>query len=331
GSPSRRPSTRFHLSASTASRRWRWSVSARRTPPRRASTTKSGEDGSRATPVRPLPGRQMDSSNSSSSGRAEGCSESMSSATTPPSWSISGRRCSTTAGRSTTSSTAPSTRQPKARLTSTRPTTDCSAYRRWSPKREGEDLIMRKVILQMMMTIDGFVAGPNDEMDWIDNDPVMGQAHFALARDADAAIIGHTVYRGMAQFWPEAAANLDAPHNEAEFGKLMSDMHKIVVWTKPEDLEWTNCEQLIVTSDDDLVERFTELKNQSGEYLLLYGGVRTAQTFVRHNLVDEYRLDVCPTALAAGKPLFPDRTSVELVSATPYESGAMSVVYRSAG
>ena len=187
---------------------------------------------------------------------------------------------------------------------------------------------MRKVILQMMVTIDGFVAGPNDEIDWIDNDPVMGDAHFSLAEGADAAVIGHSVYQGMAQFWPHAAANPDAPNKEAEFGKLMNEMRKIVVSTKPEDLQWTNCEQLLVTSDHDLVQRFTELKHEPGEYLLLYGGVRTAQTFIRHNLVDEYRLDLCPTALGVGKPLFQERTMLAFVSATPYESGAMTVVYR---
>jgi dihydrofolate reductase len=189
---------------------------------------------------------------------------------------------------------------------------------------------MRNVILQMMITLDGFVAGPNDEMDWIDNDPVMGEAHFALAEGADAAIIGHTVYQGMAQFWPEAAANPDAPNNEAEFGKLMNDMRKIVVSTKPDELTWINCEQLLVRDADDLVEQIRALKSQPGGYLLLYGGARTAQTFVDHGLVDEYRLDVCPTALGSGKAIFAKRTKLEFVDATPYESGAMTVTYRSA-
>lgn len=197
-------------------------------------------------------------------------------------------------------------------------------------ERRACEVAARTVILQMMVTLDGFVAGPNDEMDWIDNDPVMGEAHFSLAQEADAAIIGHGVYQGMAQFWPQVAANPDAPNNEAEFGKLMNDMHKVVVSTKAEELQWTNCEQLLVTSDDDLVHQITELKNQPGAYLLLYGGVRTARTFVAHNLVDEYRLDVCPIALGAGKQLFPERTRLAFVSTTPYESGAMTVVYRSA-
>src|SRR5262245_16446174 len=188
---------------------------------------------------------------------------------------------------------------------------------------------MRKVVLQMMITLDGFVAGPNDEMDWIDNDPVMGEAHFALAEGADSAIVGHTVYQGMAQFWPQAAANPDAPNNEAAFGRLMNNIHKIVVSTKGEDLVWTNCEQLLVTDDKDLARQIAALKTQPGEYLLLYGGVRTAQTLIAHDLVDEYRLDVCPTSLGSGKALFPKRSRLRFVEATPYESGAMTVTYQS--
>ena len=187
---------------------------------------------------------------------------------------------------------------------------------------------MRKVILQMMITLDGFVAGPNDEMDWIDNDPAMGEAHFALAEGADAALIGHTVYQGMAGHWPQAAANPDAPDNEAEFGKLMNRMQKIVISTTPEKLTWENCEQLLVNDDRDLVTKLEELKAMAGTYLLLYGGIQTSQSLIKKKLVDEYRLDVCPIALGAGKPLFPQRTPLEFISVTPYKSGAMTVIYQ---
>jgi dihydrofolate reductase len=187
---------------------------------------------------------------------------------------------------------------------------------------------MADIVLQMMMTLDGYVAGPNDELDWIDNDPVMGEAHFALAEGAAAAIIGHKVYQGMAQFWPAAAANPDAPNNEAEFGKLMNSMRKIVVSTKEERLEWANCEQLLVSDDDDLVEKIEDLKRRTEDYLLLYGGVQTARSFIEHGLVDDYRLDVCPVALGTGKSIFAGRTSLELVDATPYASGAMTIAYK---
>ncbi|HEY3086832.1 MAG TPA: dihydrofolate reductase family protein [Jatrophihabitantaceae bacterium] len=187
---------------------------------------------------------------------------------------------------------------------------------------------MPRVILQMMITLDGFVAGPNDELDWIDDDPVMGEAHFTLAEGADAALIGHTVYRGMAGYWPQVVANPDAPSSEAEFGALMNRLPKIVISTTPEELAWENCEQLLVKDDADLVAKLTELKSSPGRYLLLYGGVQTARTLIKHGLVDEYRLDICPIALGAGKPLFPQRTPVKFISATPYKSGAMTVIYQ---
>jgi len=186
---------------------------------------------------------------------------------------------------------------------------------------------MRQVILQMMITLDGFVAGPNDEMDWIDYDPVMGEAHFALAEGADAALIGHTVYQGMAMHWPQAAADADISNGEAEFGRLMNRMPKIVISTRPEELTWENCQQLLVKDDSDLAAKLKELKAMPGSYLLLYGGTQTAQTLIRNNLVDQYRLDVCPIALGAGKPLFPQRTPLKFVSVTPYKSGAMTVIY----
>jgi dihydrofolate reductase len=187
---------------------------------------------------------------------------------------------------------------------------------------------MRKIILQMMITLDGFVAGPNDELDWIDNDPIMGEAHFALAEGADAALIGHTVYQGMAGYWPQAAASPAAPNNEAEFGKLMNRMPKIVISTTPEKLTWENCEQVLVKDEGDLVTKLMDLKAMPGKYLLLYGGVQTSQSLIKHKLVDEYRLDVCPIALGAGKPLFLQRTPLKFISATPYKSGAMTIIYQ---
>jgi len=187
---------------------------------------------------------------------------------------------------------------------------------------------MGRMILQMMMTVDGYVAGSNDELDWIDNDPVMGKAHFALAEGAEAAIIGHNLYQGMAAFWPQVAAN-PAANNEAEFGKLMNEMRKIVISTKPEELAWDNCEQLLVRDDEDLAGKIQEVKDGTPGYLLLYGGVQTAESLIERNLVDEYRLDVCPIALGAGKSIFPKRAALKFVSATPYASGAMAVTYES--
>jgi dihydrofolate reductase len=189
---------------------------------------------------------------------------------------------------------------------------------------------MRKVILQMQITLDGFVCGPNEELDWLDYDPVMGQAHYELAKNADAALIGHNVAEGMAGFWPSMATNPDAPPNEVEFAKLMNDMQKIVFSTKEDKLDWANTTTCTVTDDDDLVRQVQEMKQQPGTYLILYGGVRTAQTFIKHGLVDEYRFDMCPVALGAGKAIFTDRTNLKLIESTAYASGAIGLVYQPA-
>ncbi len=185
---------------------------------------------------------------------------------------------------------------------------------------------MRKLILQMTITLDGFIADSAGKLDSMDNDPVMGQTHYALAKGADAALMGRNLYHDMSDFWPEIAKSPDA--SEAAFAKLINGMKKIVVSSKSEQLTWTNAEQLMVDGDADLVKKVQALKDQDGDYLLLYGGVQTAQTLSKHRLIDEYRLDISPVVLGDGQKLFVEQSELEFVNATPYASGALGVTYR---
>jgi CheY-like chemotaxis protein len=187
---------------------------------------------------------------------------------------------------------------------------------------------MRKIIVQMMITLDGFVCGTDGELDWIDFDPELGKAHFKLASEADAALIGHGVYADMASYWPQAETDPQNSADEAAFAKVVNDMKKLVVSTRTEELGWKNAEQLLGADEAELVQKLQDLKNQDGGYLLAYGGVQTAQTLLKHGLVDELRLDVCPLALGEGKRLFTARTKLKLVDSVRYESGAMTLTYR---
>ena len=76
-------------------------------------------------------------------------------------------------------------------------------------------------------------------------------------------------------------------------------------------------------TDEDLAQQLGDLRSRPGEYLLHYGRARTAQTFIKHDLVDEYRLDVCPTTHGAGVALFVERNALRFVAAAPDEPGAM--------
>jgi dihydrofolate reductase len=189
---------------------------------------------------------------------------------------------------------------------------------------------MRKIILQMMMTVDGYISGPNDELDWVDNDPEMGEVHLDLAKRADAALMDYDVYQGMAGYWSNAEKNPnpDGPANEVAFAKVMNTMKKIVIMTKDEPLDWSNTASCLVKDTDDMVAKVKELKDTPGEYLLLYGWAETAQTLMENGLVDEFILDICPIALGSGVPLFKERTPLQFVDVKTYKSGAMTVRYK---
>jgi dihydrofolate reductase len=84
----------------------------------------------------------------------------------------------------------------------------------------------------------------------------------------------------------------------------------------------------VVNSDDELVEAVKKIKRQPGKDLGVPGGIRTAQTFVRLGLIDEYVLMVHPVAIGKGQSVFTNRVNLELVSVKTYQSGVMRVHYR---
>ncbi len=110
----------------------------------------------------------------------------------------------------------------------------------------------------------------------------------------------------------------------------MNQLHGIILSKKEEQLEWENAELLLVKRDQDLVEAVTKFKRQPGKDLGVPGGIRTAQTFVRLGLLDEYVLMVHPVAIGNGQRVFTDRVNLELVSVKTYTSGVMRVCYRPA-
>lgn len=181
---------------------------------------------------------------------------------------------------------------------------------------------MRRIILQMMMTVDGYLSGPNGELDWmISPDKDRERNHLVLLDTVDTALIGHGVYEEMARYWPTASGAI---------AEKVNAIPKLVFTEAPEKLEWSNASSLVI--DHNLVEKVEQLKKQKGKDMVLYGGVRLAQSFARFNLIDEYQLTVYPIALGSGKPLFgelKDRLNLKLVKAEPYASGAMMVQYRS--
>ena len=189
---------------------------------------------------------------------------------------------------------------------------------------------MGKVILYMTMTLDGFFSGPNGELDWMSQTPdqELNDDIVTLFQGIDRGFIGYPTASGMIPYWLNVANNPSASREERAIAQAVNALHPLIISRQEEKLEWENTELLVVKSDQDLVEAVTRLKQQPGKDLGVPGGIRTAQTFVRLGLIDEYVLMVHPIAIGNGKRIFTDRVNLELVSAKTYKSGVMRVHYQ---
>ncbi|TMQ90685.1 dihydrofolate reductase [Actinomadura soli] len=182
---------------------------------------------------------------------------------------------------------------------------------------------MRRVVLSMMTSVDGFIAGPDGDLDWMISPDEDRQAEALEHLDAiDTALIGRGVYEEMVRYWPTASG---------EFADRVNAMPKLVFSRRPGRLRWTNARIVPVSGDADLVDQVTLLKSRPGRDMVLFGGARLAQSFARLALVDEYRLCVQPVALGSGRPLFGDlesRMALTLTAIRPFPSGAALATYR---
>jgi dihydrofolate reductase len=133
----------------------------------------------------------------------------------------------------------------------------------------------------------------------------------------------------MVQFWSSLENNPQATEREHALAQAVNNSRRIVISRREEKLEGKNSELLVVKNDQELLEAVTRLKQQEGSNLAVIGGVRTAQTFVRLGLIDEYVLLVHPVAIGNGQRVFTGRINLELISTKTYKSGVMRVCYRS--
>jgi len=189
---------------------------------------------------------------------------------------------------------------------------------------------VRKVFLYMTMTCDGFFAGPHGELDWMSQTPDQELTDDVVAyfQGIDCGFIGYPTASGMIPYWLNVAKNPSALEGERAIAQAVNSLHPFVVSRQEEKIEWENAELLVVKSDNELVEAVKKIKRQPGKNLGVPGGIRTARTFVRLGLIDEYVLMVHPVAIGNGQRIFTDRVNLDLVSTKTYKSGVMRVCYR---
>jgi dihydrofolate reductase len=212
---------------------------------------------------------------------------------------------------------------------------------------------MRKLILKMSVSVDGFVGGPDGEIDWVFQTMDESVTYWTMESlwQAGVHIMGSRTFYDMASYWPYSTEPFAAPMNkipkvvftrqgliesfsedftttafkDASRRKGTDDPKQLV----PGAESWTK----VTVASGDLVEEINLLKQQPGKDILAHGGASFAQSLVKAGVIDEYRLLMHPIVLGKGLPLFSEVLKpfdVNLVSTILFNSGAAAHIYRPA-
>jgi len=171
---------------------------------------------------------------------------------------------------------------------------------------------MRKLKLHVEISIDGCIAGPNNEMDWIDFswNEKLREFEDRLHDPVDTILLGRKMTNEFISYWSNV---INKPEDrEYTFAKKMIETSKIVFTKSLTKSEWPNTE--IATGD--LKEEITKLKSQEGGDIIVYGGASFDSSLIRENLIDEYYLFINPVVIGNGKTIFGDLKEIRKLS--PY-------------
>lgn len=161
---------------------------------------------------------------------------------------------------------------------------------------------MRKIISFMHISLDGFVAGPNGEMDWIKFDEDMFDYIGKRISEGDTALYGRVTYQMMENYWPTAADQPTATKHDIEHSKWYGKVHKVVL---SKSLIGSNLTNTTIINENP-ADRLNEIKQHSDNEILLFGSPTATQSLIQLNLIDGYWLFVNPIILGRGIPLFAD-------------------------
>ncbi|HUQ96591.1 MAG TPA: dihydrofolate reductase family protein [Chitinophagaceae bacterium] len=185
---------------------------------------------------------------------------------------------------------------------------------------------MRKLKLQVQLSVDGFMGGPAGEMDWLlfNWDEELKNYVTALTSNMDCIVLGRKLAEGFIPYWTAVAANETDPQVAA--GKLFADTPKVVFTKTLERSPWNNT----TVATNDLVDEIKQLKKQTGGDIMAYGGARFVASLIKHNLVDEYHLFINPSAIGTGLAPFNEchpKRELNLVKATTFSCGIVVLHY----
>lgn len=185
---------------------------------------------------------------------------------------------------------------------------------------------MRKLIFFMHSSLDGFVAGPNGEMDWIKHDEALFDFVATMTEKADTALYGKNTYLMMEAYWPTAGDKPDASKHDKEHAAWYNAVQKIVLSTS---LDRSGLKNTLVISSN-IGEEISAIKNRVGKNILIFGSPSASHSLLGLGLVDEFWVFMNPLLLGRGMPLFKNIQSpvnLKLVESKTFDCGVIGLHY----
>jgi dihydrofolate reductase len=182
---------------------------------------------------------------------------------------------------------------------------------------------MRNVVLSMQVSLDGFIARANGELDWHLVDGEFNEYARDLLDSFDTLVFGRVTYELMASYWPTATTNDPV---EARIAERLNTLPKVVFSRTLRKVEWKNSS----LAHGGVAEEIRKMKEQPGKDIGI-GGTSLVSALAPLGLIDDYRILVVPVVLGSGKPLFKDvkkSISLRLRETKTFGSGLVLLAYQ---
>jgi dihydrofolate reductase len=188
---------------------------------------------------------------------------------------------------------------------------------------------MRKLIVSINVTLNGFMAGPNGNLDW--HMPYwneeMSRVTSAQLSNADTILLGRVTYNAMARYWPVQQVSQYAAREDVAFADMMNSYEKVVFSkTLTAVSDWSNSR----LANRSIALEINELKQQSGKNIIVYGSGKLTEALTRHNLVDEYHIWIHPVVIEQGRALFKNlqgRLNIHPYKTKVFDTGVVLMCY----
>jgi dihydrofolate reductase len=184
---------------------------------------------------------------------------------------------------------------------------------------------MRKIVMFNRITLDGFYAGLNEEIDWFVHDPEVDKATHELMQP-DTLLLGRVTYQMFEGYWPDVAQDPNAPKEAKVLADELTNMTKVVFSKTLEKVTWKNTKFV----KSDVTKTVKQLKQGDGADITIFGSGTTVQQLADEGLIDEYLIAVTPVVLGKGKPLFKDvsKFPLKLLETRNFPSGNVLLHYK---